>query len=256
MIFFSKKILLLLFPVIAAASPPADTAINGVKIEFEYSSGIFPASWQASPISAKGEAISNMEINRSKMVMTLALFKYPASMLRQDLASVYFVRNMKFFDTPYGGTNSLDAVYISNDGVNLGFTNQYLEQTFHHELSSILFRNHSGLLDTTEWKKANISTFDYNDPENGVGSIRKNQTSQQIDTALCKQGFLTEYSLSSLENDINTFAQNLFCPSADFWRVAEKYPRVGKKTKLLISFYQNINPLFTEAYFRKFKPQL
>lgn len=255
MIFSRTFWLLLLWPVAGNAMPVSDTAIHGVNVQFEYSPGIFPVSWHAAPVSARGEAMAGSEISRSKTVMVKALSKYPPSMLRQDLASVYFVRNMKFFDTPYGGTNSTDAVYISNDGIPAGFTNLYLEQTFHHELSSILFRNHTSLLDTTEWKKANLPAFDYNDPENGVGSIRKNKTSQQIDTLLCQQGFLTEYSLSSLENDINTYAQNIFCPSGDFWAASEKYPRVRKKVMLMIDFYRNIHPSLTEEYFRKFKSQ-
>jgi hypothetical protein len=162
---------------------------------------------------------------------------------------------MKFFDTPYGGTNSSNAVYISNDGIGQGFTNNFLEQTFHHEFSSILFRNHAGLLDTVEWKKANMPDFDYNDPENGVGSIRKNQTSQHIDTLLCEKGFLTEYSLSSMENDINTFAQNLFCSSPDFWRVVKTYPGINKKVNLLVAFYSKLDPVFTESYFKKINPE-
>jgi hypothetical protein len=246
-------LLALFFP--STTRIPADTSINGIQVQFEYSLAIFPASWQGSPVNAKGEPMPAAEIPRSKTIIATALSKYPPAVLRRNLLNVYFVRSMSFFDASFGGTNSLDAVYISNDGKNAGYTNYYLEQTFHHEFSSILFRNYTRRLDTAEWKLTNISSFDYNDPENGVGSIRKNQTSQEIDTLLCQQGFLTEYSLSSMENDINTYAQNLFCPSNDFWQVTDKYPRIAKKVTLLISFYHNIAPVFTEEYFRKFKPR-
>ena len=101
----------------------------------------------------------------------------------------------------------------------LGYTELYLEQTFHHEFSSILYRNHPSFFDEAGWKNANISGFDYNDPEAGVGAIRNNQSSQDLDTALCKKGFLTQYSVSGMENDINTFAQNIFSPSENFWRM-------------------------------------
>jgi hypothetical protein len=234
-------------------TPPVDTTINGIKVEFDYSVSIFPVSWQASPINARGENMPRTEIIRAKSVITDALNKYPSAVLKQELAGVYFVKTMRFYDVAYGGTNSEKAVYICNDGVRMGYTSNYIEQTFHHEFSSILFRNHPSYLDTTEWKKANIFPFDYNDPENGVGSIRKNQSSQDIDSMLTQQGFLTQYSLSSLENDINTYAQNIFCPPEDFWLMIEKYPRVKKKVKLLVSFYNRINPIFTEDYFKKLK---
>jgi hypothetical protein len=236
-------------------SAPADTSINGIKVEFTYTPSIFPTSWKVAPINARAENMPRYEIVRAREVITDALNKYPLPVLKQELSGVYFVRSMRFYDVAYGGTNSENAIYISNDGVKMGYTASYIEQTFHHEFSSILLRNHPTFLDTVEWKKANIPEFDYNDPENGVGSIRKNQSSQELDTLLTQQGFLTQYSLSSIENDINTFAQNLFCPSPDFWPIVENYPRVKKKVKLLIAFYNQINPIFKEEYFRKIKDQ-
>ena len=243
----------LTFLYLLLLSTPSDTTINGIKVEFDYSLSIFPSSWQVAPINARAENMPRAEIVRTKTVIADALNKYPLSVLKQELTGVYFVRTMRFYDVAYGGTNSENSVYISNDGVKMGYTSSYIEQTFHHEFSSILLRNHPLYLDTSEWKKANNPGFDYNDPENGVGSIRKNQSSQELDTLLTLQGFLTQYSLSSLENDVNTFAQNIFCPSPDFWQITEKYPRVRRKVKLLIAFYNHINPIFTEDYFKKLK---
>jgi len=243
----------LTFLYLLLLAAPADTSINGIKVEFDYTLSIFPSSWQVAPINARAENMPRSEIMRAKGVITDALNKYPLSLLKQELTGVYFVRTMRFYDVAYGGTNSENSVYISNDGVKMGYTANYIEQTFHHEFSSILLRNHPSFLDTAEWKKSNIAGFDYNDPENGVGSIRKNQSSQDLDTVLTQQGFLTQYSLSSLENDINTVAQNIFCPSPDFWLITEKYPRVKRKVKLLIAFYGRINPIFTEEYFKKLK---
>ena len=234
-------------------SAPADTTIKGIKVEFTFTPSIFPSSWRVAPINARAESMPRVEIVRTREVITEALNKYPPPVLKQELSGVYFVRTMRFYDVAYGRTNSENAVYISNDGVKMGYTATYIEQTFHHEFSSILLRNHPTFLDTTEWKKANTPAFDYNDPENGVGSIRENQSSQDLDTLLTQQGFLTQYSISSIENDINTFAQNIFCPSPGFWPIVENYPRVKKKVKLLVAFYNQINPIFTEDYFRKLR---
>lgn len=249
-----RFLFIILVPLIANASP-RDTLINGVHIAFNYSLNIFPESWRMAPISAWGDSIASSEIPRSQEIIARALKKYPVAVLHKELASVYFLRSMKFYDVSYGGTNSTDAVYITNNGIAAGYTENYLEQTFHHEFSSILFRNHTNLLDTTEWKKNNNEGFDYNDPENGVGSIRNNQSSQNIDTELCKQGFLTQYAMSSMENDINTFAQNIFCPSKEFRLAVEKYPHIKNKMLLLINFYHQINPEFTEDFFSNIKNQ-
>ncbi len=229
---------------------PADTTIRNVFVSFNYSPAIFPDSWQAAPITARGEQIASSEINRSNAIIVKALSKYPAGAIQNDLKIVYFLKTMKFYDVGYGGTNSTDALYLTNNGTALGYSDLYLEQTFHHEYSSILYRNHPSFIDEDDWKKSNIPGFDYNDPENGVGAIRNNQSSQDLDTSLCKKGFLTQYSLSGMENDINTFAQNIFSPSTGFWEIVDQYPRIKKKITLLISFYNKIDPLFTDMYFR------
>lgn len=229
----------------------SDTTIRGVRIGFNYSSTIFPTSWQGSPISADGQPIAIAEIGRSKTIMVKALGKYPMAALSKDLKAVYFLKSMTFYDVGYGGTNSTDALYLTNNGSAQGYTDLYLEQTFHHEYSSILYRNHPSWINEKNWTNTNITGFNYNDPENGVGAIRKNQSSQDLDTVLCRKGFLTQYSLSGLENDINTFAQNLFSPSPGFWQLVDQYPRINKKLKLLVEFYNRIDPVFTEDYFRK-----
>lgn len=230
-----------------------DTTIRGVKISFDYSKAIFPESWQSAPINAEAQPISVREVRRCKEVMSKAIAKYPLAALSKHLKAVYFLRSMKFYDVGYGGTNSTDILYLTNNGSSLGYTNHYIEQTFHHEYSSILYRKFPRYLDEAGWKNANFPGFDYNDPENGVGAIRNNQSSQDLDTALCAKGFLTQYSMSGMENDLNTFAQNLFSPSKGFWELVDTYPRINKKAKLLIEFYYKIDPLFTEDYFRKLR---
>ncbi len=230
-----------------------DTIMQGIHISFDYKINIFPGSWREEPINAEGEQIEVSEIARCKSIMKKAFSKYPITVLKQNLKAVYFLKSIRFYNVGYGGTNSTDALYLTNDGIPLGYTDWYLEKSFHHEFSSILYRNHPEYINETEWKKANITGFDYNDPEGGVGAIRNNKSSEEIDTTLCRNGFLTQYALSDMENDINTFAQNIFIPAAGFWEAADKYPRIKRKLNLIIGFYHKLNPLFTEAYFRSFQ---
>lgn len=236
----------------ALCAQAKDTTIQGVKIVFNYSIENFPETWRLTPVNAEGEEIAPPEVDRSKWIMIKALGKYGVDLLEYNLKAVYFLKSMRFFNVGYGGTNSSDALYMTNNGYSLGYTDRYIEQTFHHEFSSILFRNYSQVLDTIAWKRANDPTFDYNDPESGVGAIRTGRSSQLPDTALAKYGFLTEYSMSSLENDINTLAQNLFLPDPGFWSIFDKYPKIRTKTRLLILFYNKLDDLYTEQYFRSF----
>jgi len=246
--------LLLLSPFFLVAQSP-DTIIRKVYVSFSSSKEIFPIDWRNDPIDATAKPIERREIRHSKLIIAKALNKYPESIFKKNLKFVYFLKEMSFYNTGYGGTNSQDAVYLTNRGKYWGYTDQYVEQTFHHEFSSILFRNNPSLLDTNLWKDANVPGFIYNDPKNGVGVIRDGKASQRLDTALCQIGFLTQYSESSLENDVNTFAQNLFCPEKNFWNYADRYPGIKQKTELLIKFYAALSPMYTEAYFRKLDKQ-
>jgi hypothetical protein len=230
-----------------------DTTIQGVTIEFNYRDSIFPDSWRGGTINGQGENVVPEEKDRTKLALLKGLKKYPDSVLANNLKAVYCLKSMQFYNVGFGGTNSTEEVYITNNGIALGYTNEYIEQTFHHEFSSVLLRNHFTLFDTTAWKNANVPGFEYNDPEEGVGAIRRKQSSQETDTALCKKGFLTQYAYSSMENDVNTIAQNLFCPAPGFWNITDSYERIKKKVILLIKFYHKISYAFTETYFRKFE---
>jgi hypothetical protein len=246
----------LIFSIISFSAfsrqPQADTTIKGIVISFNYSNTIFPDYWQEAPISAKAENIATIEMQRCINIVTTALSKYPLKVLHNELKVVYFLKSMQFYDLEYGGTNSDDALYITNDGVDSGYTDLYIEQTFHHEYSSILYRNHPAFFDESRWRSANFPGIGYTDPENGVGAIRNDESSLEFDTVLCRKGFLTQYSLSGLENDINTFAENLFSPDEGFWKIVEQYPRISMKVKLLISFYNRIDARFTANYFKRF----
>jgi len=244
-------VLVLLSPI-AAMSQSEDTTIQQVKVVFNYSVYNFPEDWRNDRIDAQGQQIAAEEIQRSKQIAARALNKYSTSLLNYNLKAVYFLKSMQFFGVGYGGTNSSDALYMTNNGTSLGYTNRYIEQTFHHEFSSILYRNYIRFFDTTLWKIANDPTFDYNDPESGVGAIRTGRSSQVLDTALARYGFLTEYSMSSLENDLNTLAQNIFLPDQGFWNIVANYPRVRIKVQLLIAFYHTLDERYTEKYFRNF----
>jgi len=244
-------VLALLLPAVLL-SQTEDTTIQLVKVVFDYSAYNFPEDWRNERINAQGEQIAISEIARSKKVISKALNKYGTHVLSDNLRSVYFLKSMRFFGVGYGGTNSLDALYLTNNGYAMGYTDDYIEQTFHHEFSSIIFRNYISTFDTTLWKKANDPSFDYNDPESGVGAIRSGRSSQVLDTALSRFGMLTEYAMSSLENDVNTIAQNLFLSEKGFWDIVDKYPRVRMKTFLLIAFYHKLDDRFSERYFRNF----
>src|SRR5215218_7736508 len=144
----SSVFVIILSTLFALTSTAAsrDTIIQGVNIKFTYTQTIYPESWRLVPISGQGESLAKEEIHRSRLIIARSLKKYPVSVLSTNLSGIYVLKSLKFYDVGYGGTNSTDDVYITNNGIAMGYTDAYVEQTFHHEFSSILFRNYPDFL--------------------------------------------------------------------------------------------------------------
>ncbi|NQV03540.1 MAG: hypothetical protein HQ542_12900, partial [Bacteroidia bacterium] len=70
------------------------------------------------------------------------------------------------------------------------------------------------------------------------------------DYDLLPLGFMNKYSQSAFEEEINVFAQNLFSGGEQFWFIVDTFAKIREKAKLIIDFYYQIDPQFTEEYFR------
>jgi hypothetical protein len=209
---------------------------------------MFPDSWRGGDIAAKALPLAPREVDRSLRVVKLALRKYPTKVLAKNLKRIYLVRELLFFDLPYGGTNSSDALYLCNAGVKAGFTNSYLENSVYHEFSSILLRNYPALWSEASWKAANPPGFRY--LGDGVQAIRQGATSLLRDPSLYPSGFLTTYSKASVEEDFNVVSESMFSGDRSFWKAVDSHERLRKKASLAIKLYGGIDPRFSEKWFR------
>jgi len=223
---------------------------SGVEVFFPSSINIFPRIWSGKNVSPDISPVPSEEVIRLQDLLTHAFLKYPVDLLTSNLDRVYVMKSMKFYGLPYGGTNYKQTIYLCDDTDNPYFSNEYIEQVFHHEFSSILIRNFSVRFDKTKWLALNPPSFRYG--KGGAEAISQGTASMVLDPEMMKQGFLSEYSTASLEEDINVFAQNLFTGSRDFWSAVGLNDIIREKTLLLISFYHKVNPVFTETYFRSF----
>ncbi len=223
---------------------------SGVEVLFPSKLSIFPHQWSGKKVNPDIRPVSKEEIGRLEDLLSHAFSKYPLDLLNSNLDRVYVLKSMKFYGLPYGGTNYQHSIYLCDDTDNPWFTDDYIEQVFHHEFSSILIRNFPSCFDKTKWLSLNPSSFSYGN--GGADAISKGLASMALDPAMIDQGFLSEYSTASLEEDINVFAQNLFTGGREFWRLVDLNETIRQKTRILISFYHKINPVFTESYFRSF----
>lgn len=218
---------------------------TGLTICYKIDGETFPGTWRNNEIDAKGISLDEAELKRSLLVITKALDKYPKKLIVKNLRKIYVLKSIEFYGQEFGGTNSYDVVYVANDGEAQGHTDSFIEQTFHQEFSSILLRNYPHLLDSEKWM--GINGFPYG--AGGVQAIKDSSDAMEFDPTLHSQGFLYQYAVSSLENDFNSFAENIFCPVKGFHEAIAKYPKLKQKYDMILQFYKTLDNTLTREYF-------
>ncbi len=221
---------------------------SGIPIYVTVDDETFPDYWKTDEINAKGQDLERSKVKHSISLLKEELKKYPVEVLKANLKRVYFLKSIEFYNVEFGGTNSYDRLYFTNNGESDGYTDQYLVQTIHHEFSSIFLRNFPDYFLQDEWEKNNKIPYG----DGGVAALKSSQSSLEFDSTYNANGFLYQYANSDVENDLNSFAENIFAPSPEFYDLVDKYPALKNKWKLIIKFYNSIDPKFTEDYFLEF----
>lgn len=227
-----------------------DLEVNGIPVLFVVNDETFPESWKTESINAQGIDLDTAEIKRSYELVKKAFAKYPETVLKNNLRAIYVLKSITFYGQPFGGTNSNDVLYIANKGKQSAYSDDYIEQTIHHEFSSILLRNFPDYFQKEKWLSYNKVGYG----DGGVAALKSGSSSQVLDTALHARGFLHQYANSDMENDFNSFAENIFLPEMEFYNVADAYAPIAGKLELIIAFYNELDAQFSRKYFKKIKP--
>src|SRR5688572_11936309 len=122
-----RKTILLLFlatTTLFAQSEFTDTR-TGITVSFSPDEEMYPESWRGGKVQGDAAALIESEYARSKMIITRALEKYPKDVLTKHVKKIYVLDDIHFYGVRYGGTNSLDRVYITNRGLDKGYSDQF-----------------------------------------------------------------------------------------------------------------------------------
>ena len=219
-----------------------------VPIKTTMDTDIFPKTWVAPPISAASTQLEKSEEERSLRILRAGLTKYPEKLLRDNLKRIYVLGSLTFSGIFAAGTNSKNNIYIVNQGPSKGYSDIFFEGILHHELSSILLRNHTSALNTTLWMQQLPHNFHYG--QSGSDAVLNKKANLKPSLRELRQGFLNQYSRASLEEDLNCIAENLFVGGKKFWQFVDEHEHLRGKVKLVIEFYNRLSPIFTEEYFK------
>jgi hypothetical protein len=214
----------------------------GVKIISDYSPLIFPAEWRNAKIPPVATQIDPDQLERYDYVLNVAFRSYPKSVIRKNLKNVYLLGSLTIFGVSAGGTYSDDSLYLVGFPEERGYTDLFLIEFFHHEFSSILLKNYK--LDEAKWSGTNPRWFKYG--RGGIDAIRRGHASLVGTPELYQNGFLSEYSMSSIEEDFNVFSQKVFARPALMSARINRYPYLKKKFTVWAEFYSKIDSRLTE----------
>ncbi|KRQ87890.1 Bacterial Ig-like domain (group 4) [Caloramator mitchellensis] len=194
------------------------------------------------------EPIDKSQIDRLKDIFSSEINKYPKSLLSENLDSIIFTKSLIYREVPIGGTFDSMNIYIADDN----YLDADVKQVFHHEFNHILFNNYKYLFNEIEWTNCNPNDFKYGNGglEFLKETIKQGKKDYDFDDELVKDGFINPYSQSGIEEDIAIIAQYLFTNNKRFWELINNNDRLKKKVSLLIDFYNKIDPIFKEEYFK------
>ena len=235
--------------------PVADRVIDertGVHIYFTDKGEDYPDSWYKSngkifPAHWYDETdFVTTSIDRSKRarylkVIQKALAKYPARVVRKNLREVYVLESMRFNGQVWHGTLADYTLYLTHRNSRL-----FLERVFHHEFSSVLLKSNAFYFSKRKWAKFNPKDFRYGkgsaafEPKSGDFLFNPEHNSQCV---------LLRYGKTSLVNDFNIFAENLFLPKPGFRELLDEYPCLRNKRDYAIRFYRKLDRSLNKEFF-------
>ena len=218
----------------------------GIKVYYQDNNDFFPQSWRNKIVNPKLSIISIAELRRFPFLIAKELSKYSKNTITENLKGIYLAKSLSFYsdNVIFGATNSSDGIYITSNGIEKYYTNEYLTHIFHHEFSSILLRNYK--FPQLEWESWNPREFAYSN--GGTQALRDKKDKLSGDESLYIQGILSDYSLASFEEDFNVYSGMIFAEPEKFYELTKKYPAIKEKFKIWLSFYNSIDKKFTEKY--------
>jgi len=177
-----------------------------------------------------------------------ALAKYPTDWLSHVLNRVYIVDKLNISGFRVGGTYLFEndrgtgktTIIIATDYDITADSKTFLRRVFHHELSSILLIKYPFPKDqwSSFWPDDIVCPTD----QKSILQFTQNYTSPLDIQTLHKKGFVSDYGLAGLENDINTYAELMIDDPEKMAILADQFPIIRKKLRILLLFYSGLNP--------------
>ena len=218
----------------------------GVEIKYDVTEKTIPELWRNPPSNGTAEPLARIHLCRHIQNLSLELKKYPADILKRHLSTIYLFSSLSFYGVQYGGTSLDSSIYLTGGSKSEGYSDTYFATLLHHEMSSIFYRAYQ--FPKEAWSSINPANFHYAESDSQVLEAIAKGDEPSNEERLYREGFLSKYGHSTLENDFNSYAEMAFTHPQQLRSLSEKYPSVRQKAELTKNFYIGISKYFSIDY--------
>jgi hypothetical protein len=173
--------------------------------------------------------------------VALALKKYPPDLIHRYLSAVFVARTLEIDGVTGAAMFANQWIYVATPARD-GQAVQSFELSLHHELSSLFF--YGGDFPTLRWHLVNDAQFRY--LEDHANIIKAAAPANRQDPRKAREwyaaGFVSDYGMSSMENDVNTYAELAMGDPQKLRQLCDQYPRIAEKKKIFVGFYTRLAP--------------
>jgi hypothetical protein len=166
---------------------------------------------------------------------------YPPMLVRKYLTALFIARTLEINGVTGAAMFANSWIYVAVPARDKLGIKSY-ELSLHHEFSSLLFNG--GDFPITRWHLVNEPEFKYLD--NQVDIINAAAPSNRKDPKQAEMwhaaGFVSDYGMASMENDVNTFAELMMGNPEKLLLLCNNYPKIAQKKNILIQFYTELAP--------------
>jgi len=173
-----------------------------------------------------------------------ALGEYPKDLLGRVLDRILIVGNLTISGLRVGGTyqftNGKTSIIIATDYDFSTENKTFVRRAFHHELSSILITKYP--FPKEQWLSFWPDDIRLPTVYKDVLQYSQQYASTKDIETLYEKGFVSDYGLAGVENDINTYAELLLDAPTQMAMLANRSTIIRKKLHILLLFYSELHP--------------
>jgi len=165
---------------------------------------------------------------------------YPEGVLDTYAPRVLLAGRLEILSHRVGGTLQPGWVLLATDYLGPGNGSGALARVYHHEVSSLLIASRP--FPDALWRAALPDAFSY--PEGDAARLAATRVHADDLEPFHADGFVSDYGVSSMENDINTYAELLLSDPGRLAALAIEYPAIARKARLVRDYYEALHPDF------------